>query len=190
MATASETRPGRGRELLGWFIVFLGAGALQLPALGRMANHDVDIMEFEMMWTSAEAARLLTMLGPDGISAARQQLFIDFGYLVIYGVMLWKACRLLGARAARLGRGWVAKLAPGFAWTAVITAACDAVENVSLLLVTYGHTKQPWPALASGYATAKFILLGAVVLFLLVGLLATRRGARTGPADAAPAEAG
>ena len=151
---------------------------------------DVDIMEFEFMWTSAEAARLLAVLGPDGVGAAQQQLFIDFGYLVIYGVMLWKACRLLGARAARLGRGWVATLAPGFAWVAVIAAVCDAVEDVSLLVVTYGHTDQPWPALASGYATAKFILLGAVVLFLLVGLLATRKVASSGPADAAPADAG
>ena len=190
MTTVSETRPGRGRELLGWFILSLGAGALQLPALGRMAMQDVDILEFELMWTSAEAMRLLTQLGPDGTSAAQQQLFIDFGYMVIYGVMLWKACRLLGARAGRHQVSWVAKVAPGFAWTAVVAAACDAVENVSLLLVTYGQTAQPWPALASGYATAKFILLGAVVLFLLLGWLATRHGARTGPADDAPSEAG
>ena len=190
MGSATETRPGRGRELLGWFILSLGAGALQLPALGRMAMQDVDILEFELMWTSAEAMRLLTQLGPDGTSAAQQQLFIDFGYMVIYGVMLWKACRLLGARAGRHQVSWVAKVAPGFAWTAVVAAACDAVENVSLLLVTYGQTAQPWPALASGYATAKFILLGAVVLFLLLGWLATRHGARTGPADDAPSEAG
>jgi len=190
MGTATETRPGRGRELLGWFILFLGAGALQLPALGRMAMQDVDILEFELMATSAEAVRLVTMLGSDGLGAARQQLFIDFGYLVIYGVMLWKACRLLGARAGRRQVDWVAKVAPGFAWAAVIAAACDAVENVSLLLVTYGYTDQPWPALATGYATAKFILLGAVVLFLLVGLVATLKGARLGPADADPSPAG
>jgi len=190
MGTAAETGAGRGRELLGWFILFLGAGALQLPALGRMANHDVDILEFELMWTSAEAARLLAVLGPDGVSAVRQQLFIDFGYLVIYGVMLWKACRLLGARAGRRQVDWVAKAAPGFAWAAVVAAACDAVENISLLLVTYGYSDQPWPALASGYATAKFVLLGAVVLFLLVGLLPTLKGASTGPADRAPSEAG
>jgi hypothetical protein len=190
MGTPSEAGSRPGRELLGWFLLFFGAGALQLPALGRMAMQDVSIMQFELMFTPTEASRLVAMLGPDGLSAARQQLFLDFGYLVIYGVLLWKACRLLGLRAGRRGAGRVAKLAPAFAWAAVIAAVCDAVEDVSLLLVTYGHTDQPWPALASGYATAKFVLFGAVVLFLLVGVLATLKGARPGPADAAPSPAG
>ena len=178
---AAFARPGR--ELLGWFLLFLGAGALQLPALGRMAMHDVDIVEFELMFTPTEAIRLVAALGPDGIAAARQQLFVDFGYLVIYGVLLWKACRLLGARAARRGIAWVAKVAPAFAWAAAAAAVCDAVENVGLLVITYGTTGQPWPALASGFASVKFVLLGVTVLFLLVGLLATL-ARRPGPAEA------
>jgi len=188
--TASDVRSGRGRELLGWFILFLGVGALQLPALGRMAMQDVDIMEFELTWTSAEAMRRLAMLGPDGTAAAQQQLFIDFAYLAIYGTVLWKGCRLLAARAARRGIRWVARVAPAFAWVGVAAAVCDAVENVGLLLITYGHTDQPWPALASGYATAKFILLGLTVLFLLLGFLATVVGGRTGPADVAASQTG
>ena len=190
MATESEIRLHQGRELLGWFILFLGAGALQLPALGRMAMQDVDIMQFELMWTANKAALLTSQLGPDGLSAARQQLFIDFAYLAIYGVLLWKACRLLATRAGGRGVAWVVKLAPVFAWTGVIAAVCDAVENVSLLLITYGRTDQPWPALASGYATAKFILLGVTVLFLLVGLIATLARGRSGPADVEPSPEG
>ena len=190
MDTPSQVGSQPGRELLGWFILFLGFGALQLPALGRMAMHDVDILEFELMFTSSEAMRRLAMLGPDGISAARQQLFVDFGYLLIYGVLLWKACRMLGARAARTSPAWVAKLAPTFAWAGVIAAVCDAVENVNLLLVTYGYTGQPWPALAGGYAAAKFILLGITTLFLMVGLSATFGGPRPGPADAEPSPEG
>lgn len=183
MVTASQAGARPGRELLGWFILFLGAGALQLPALGRMAMHDIDILEFELMFTSTEAMRQVAMLGTDGVSAARQQLFLDFGYLVIYGVLLWKACRLLGARAALLGTAWVAKLAPAFAWVGVVAAVCDAVENIGLLLVTAGNTGQPWPALASGYASVKFVLLGCTVLFLLAGLLATLAARRPGPAE-------
>ena len=190
MATEPDTRSPQGRELLGWFILFLGAGALQLPALGRMAAYGIDIIEFELMWTSNEALRTTLLLGDAGLSAARQQLLIDFAYLVIYGVLLWKACRLLGVRAARRGVGWVAKAAPAFAWTAVIAAACDAVENVALLLITYGHTDQPLPAVASGYATAKFILLGVTVLFLLAGLLATLKGDSSEPGNAEPSPTG
>jgi hypothetical protein len=178
-----------GRELLGWVIVVLGAGALQLPALGRMAMHEIDIVEFELMYTSNEAVRQTLMLGADGLAAARQQLFLDYGYLVLYGITLWKACHLLGARATRLGPDSVARLAPVFAWVGVATAICDAVENVGLLLVTYGHVEQPWPALASGYATAKYVLLGVTLVFLLVGLLATT-GWRRGPDDVDPMQTG
>jgi len=190
MGTSSTAGSRPARELLGWFLLFLGAGALQLPALGRMAMQDVSITDFEFMFRSSEAMSRMAMLGSDGISAARQQLFVDFGYLVIYGVLLWKACRLLGARAARRNVSWVAKSAPTFAWMGVIAAVCDAVENVGLLLVTYGHTGQPWPALAGGYAAAKFVLAGITVLFLLVGLLATLGGSRPGPAGAEPSPAG
>jgi hypothetical protein len=190
MSSPSEAGSRPGRELLGWFLLFLGAGALQLPALGRMAMQDVSIMQLEMMFNPTEATRLVTMLGPDGIAAARQQLFIDFGYLLIYGVLLWKACRLLGARAERRNAGWVAKFAPVFAWVGVIAALCDAVEDVGLLLVISGHTGQPWPALASGYASAKFVLLSVTALFLLVGWLTTLAAHRPGPADAEPSPAG
>ena len=190
MGTPPEVGSRSGRELFGWFLLFLGVGALQLPALGRMAMHDIDILEFELMFTTTEAIRTVGMLGPDGVSAARQQLFVDFGYLLIYGVLLWKGCRMLGARAVRVGPAWVAKLAPTFAWVGVVAAVCDAVENIGLLLVTYGNTGQPWPALASGYASAKFILLAVTVLFLLVGLLATFGRPRSGPADDDPAPAG
>jgi hypothetical protein len=81
-------RPGRGRELVGWIILVLGAGALQLPALGRMAANGVDIVQFELMRTTTQAIRLSGMLGPDGLAAARQQLYLDFAYLVLYGIAL------------------------------------------------------------------------------------------------------
>ena len=160
------------------------------PDVAGMGMQHVSIMQLEMMFNPTEATRLVTMLGSDGIAAARQQLFIDFGYLLIYGVLLWKGCRLLGARAERRNVGWVAKFAPVFAWVGVIAAVCDAVENVSLLLVISGHTGQPWPALASGYASAKFVLVSVTVLFLLVGWLTTLAARRPGPADAEPSPAG
>lgn len=183
-----ETVGRPGRELVGWLILVLGAGALQLPALGRMAMQDVDIMQFELMGTSAEATRLVAALGADGLSAARQQLLVDYPYLVIYGLTLWKACQLLGHRAARRGSAAIATWAGVFARLAVIAAACDAVENIGLLLVTYGHTGQPWPMIATGFASIKFTLLGLTALFLLLGVVATGRAGRPGPADVGPAE--
>lgn len=181
---------GAGRELVGWVVLVLGMAALQLPALGRMRMQGIDILEFELMFTSAEAMRQLAVLGDDGVAAVRQHLLIDFAYLVVYGTTLWKACRLLGGRAARLRRANVARLGLVFGWVAVAAAACDAVENIALLLVSYGLTSQPWPALASGYAVAKFSLVVLTLVFLALGLLATLAGRGRGPDEAAPTQTG
>lgn len=164
-------RPGRGRELVGWIILVLGVGALQLPALGRMASHGVDIVQFELMRTSAEAVRLSTALGADGLAAARQQLYIDFAYLVLYGIALSGGCALLAARAARRGHPGIAAAGEAFAVLAVIAAACDAAENIALLAVTFGQTAQPWPGIASAFAATKFLLLALTFVYLLIGVV-------------------
>lgn len=178
-------RPGRSRELVGWIILMLGAGALQLPALGRMATHGVDIVQFELMRTTAQAVRLTQALGVDGLDAVRQQLYIDFVYLVLYGIVLSGACVLLAARAARRGHPVLAAAGESFAVLAVIAAACDAAENIALLAVTFGHTAQPWPGTASAFAATKFILIVLTLVFLLVGVaLSARNRNRHGDGDA------
>lgn len=166
-------RAGRGRELVGWIILVFGVGALQLPALGRMAAHGVDIVQFELMRTSSEAVRLTSLLGSDGLAAARQQLYVDFVYLVLYGIALSGACVLVGARAARRGHPALAEAGQAFAVVAVVAAACDFAENVALLVVTHGHTAQPWPGAASAFAASKFLLLAVALLYVVIGLLAT-----------------
>jgi hypothetical protein len=166
-------RPGRGRELVGWIILVLGAGALQLPALGRMASHGVDIVQFELMRTTTQAVHLSAMLGADGLAAARQQLYLDFAYLVLYGIALSGGCALLAARAARRGHPAIAAAGGAFAVIAVVAAACDAAENLALLAVTFGHTAQPWPGTASAFAGTKFLLLAVTLAFLVIGVLAT-----------------
>ena len=171
-------------------VLLLGAGALQFPALGRMAMRGVDIVGFELAGTTAEAARQLAMLGPDGIAAVRQQLVLDYAYLVLYAIVLVKACGLLAVRASRRGRPSVAALAPRVARLAVAAAVCDAVENVLLFVVTAGHTEQPWPGFASTFATMKFGLLIVVAAFLLVGLLTTLVRPAPAPEDAPPTSTG
>ena len=57
----------------------------------------------------------------------------------------------------------------------LVAAACDAVENLSLLRVLDGHTDQPWPGIAFTFASAKFLLSAAVVLYVLIGFALTLR---------------
>lgn len=165
--------PRSTRELWGWIAIVMGAGAVQLPALGRMAMQGVDIVEFEFMRTSGEAARQLVALGEPGIAAARQLLVLDYGYLVLYAIVLTALCAALARRAGAASRlaGW----APAAAVLVVIAAGCDAVENGALVMVLAGHVDQPWPGIASGFATVKFALLGLVALYLLIGWISTLR---------------
>src|SRR5690606_7071663 len=114
------------------------------------------------MGSSSEAARLVAQLGSDGVDAARMSLYLDYPFLVAYGLLLSAACIVLAARAADRGATSLAALGRLIAWGAPIASACDAVENAALLVAVGGSTDQPWPGLAFAFASTKFVLLTAV----------------------------
>lgn len=52
----------------------------------------------------------------------------------------------------------------------IIAAALDAVENACLLLVLGGHGGAVTPLLATIFASGKFVLLGATLVYVACGL--------------------
>jgi hypothetical protein len=156
-------------------IATIAFGVAALPSLGEMEDNGVGIIEFEFTGTADKAAQHYEDLGSDGRSAARTSLLIDYPYLVAYGLFLSGACVAVADRARRAGRSRLAALGPPLAWGALGAAACDAVENAALLLILDGHTGQPWPAIAFGFATVKFILAVSASLYALGGWLVTFR---------------
>ena len=165
--------PRRGLVVLALFVLTLGVGALALPALDDMG--DVGIVEFELARTSEQASEYYGELGESGRDAARESLYLDFPYLVLYGLFYAAACVVVAARAAERGMPRLARWGRPLAWGALGSAACDAVENLALLRVLDGHTDQPWPGLAFTFATAKFVLATAAILYAVVGFLLTLR---------------
>ncbi len=161
------SNPRRGSQVLGLFILTLGVGALALPALGRMDVRGVSIVDVELMRTSAKAAEVVARLGPDGVDAARTSIYLDYPFLVVYALFLSAACVVLAARAADRGAPTLASAGRTIAWAAPIAAGLDAIENVAVLLVLDGRIDQPWPAIAFGFAAVKFVLLGAVIVYLV-----------------------
>jgi pimeloyl-ACP methyl ester carboxylesterase len=109
------------------------------------------IVGYELAWSADEVDRILAEWGPDGRSAARLSLWLDFLFMAAYGAF-W-------ALAARPWRGWV--LVP-------VAAASDALENVLLLVQLGGSDGSALPVLAGVFATLKFaalaVVVGAVVL--------------------------
>jgi hypothetical protein len=141
-----------------------------------MEDHGVGILELEFTGTADKAAQHYEELGSKGRSAARTSLFLDYPYLIAYGLFLAGACVAVAERARRAGRETLAALGLPFAWGALAAAACDAVENAMLLVVLDGHTGQPWPALAFAFAAVKFALAASASVYALGGWLATLRG--------------
>jgi hypothetical protein len=171
--SALAQSPRRGLIVLGLFVASLGVGALALPALDDMG--DVGIIEFELARTSEQASEYYAELGDSGRDAARESLYLDYPYLILYGLFYASACVVVAARAAERGMARLARWGRPLAIAALVSAGCDAVENVALLRVLDGHTDQPWPGIAFIFATAKFALITVVVLYAVIGFLLTLR---------------
>jgi hypothetical protein len=171
--SAIAKSPRRGLIVLGLLVLTLAVGALALPALDDMG--DVGIVEFELSRTSEQASEYYGELGESGRDAAQESLYLDYPFLILYGLLYAAACLVVAARAAERGMSSLARLGRPLAWGALAAAACDAIENVALLRILDGHTDQPWPGIAFSFATAKFVLSAAAVLYAVVGFLLTLR---------------
>jgi hypothetical protein len=166
----------RGLILLGLLLLTLGVGALALPSIDDMG--DVGIIEFELARTSEQASEYYGELGESGRSAAEDSLYLDYPYLILYGLLYAAACFVVAARAEERGMERLASWGRPLAWGAGIGAACDAAENLALLRVLDGHTDQPWPGLAFAFASVKFLLMTAATLYIVVGFVLTWRASK------------
>lgn len=167
--------PRRGLIVLGLLVASLAVGALALPALGDMRDEGVGIIEFELSRTAEQASDHYAELGDGGRDAARESLYLDYPYLILYALFYAAACLVVAARAAERGMTRLARIGRPLALGAFAAAACDAVENAALLRILAGHTDQPWPAIAFAFAAAKFLLIAAAALYALAGFLLTLR---------------
>lgn len=148
------------------------------PADGRMKETGgPGIVPFELSGGQDRADEILAEWGSDGRDAARESLWIDFGYLIAYGTFLTLALATTRDLAKR--RAWRRLAAIGGVVVSfgALGAAFDALENVCLLL-TLDDGGATFPLLATIFAACKFALLAAAIAYLLVGLaMRLRRGA-------------
>jgi hypothetical protein len=135
------------------------------------------IVPFELTGGEDRADEILAEWGEEGQDAARESLWIDFGFLLAYGTFLSLA--LAATRDLARHRGWsrlaaVGAIAVSFG---ALGAAFDALENICLLLTLDG-AGAGFPLAATIFAGCKFAFLAAAIAYLLVGLaMRLRRGA-------------
>lgn len=133
------------------------------------------IVPFELTGGQDRADEILAEWGEDGQDAARESLWIDFGFLLAYGTFLTLA--LAATRDLARQHDWRRLAAIGGVVVSfgALAAAFDALENICLLLTIDG-AGAALPLLATIFATCKFVLLAATIAYLFAGLAMRLRG--------------
>jgi hypothetical protein len=156
-------------------MIVTGIAALLLlwamsPAEDRMKDSGgPGMVPFELTSGQERADEILAEWGEEGQDAAREQLWIDFAFLLAYGAFLTLALR--ATRDLAGSRGWrrLAAIGGVAVLLGALSAGFDALENICLLLTLSG-AGAALPLLATIFAACKFILLAAAIAYLLAGL--------------------
>lgn len=133
------------------------------------------IVPFELTGGQDRADEILAEWGNEDQDAARESLWIDFGFLLAYGTFLTLA--LAATRDLARQRDWRRLAAIGGVVVSfgALVASFDALENICLLLTIDG-AGAALPLLATIFAACKFVLLGLAIAYLLAGLVLRLRG--------------
>jgi hypothetical protein len=160
----------RKRGLIATAIAALALLAAMAPADQRMQDTGgPGIVPFELTGGENRAEEILAEWGEKGQDAARESLWIDFGFLLAYGAFLTLA--LAATRDLARQRGWqrLAGIGAVVVSFGALGAALDALENICLLLTLDG-AGAAFPLLATIFASCKFVLLAVAIAYLLAGL--------------------
>ena len=165
----------RGRALVLLAIAVLALLAAMQPAEQRMTENGPGMVPFELAGSAERSQEIQAEWGEDGREAARQQLWIDYAFMLAYGAFLVLAAAAI--RDLARSRGWRRLAAIGALAVPAggIAAGCDAVENACLLL-TLGGAGAWAPLTATVFAVAKFALLLVSQAYILAGLAMRLRG--------------
>ena len=158
-------------------------GVLTALDLRMMDAGGPGIVGFEFAWDSEGAAEILDDWGDDGQDAARLSLWLDFLYLIAYAVFLTLAVGGVRERAERLGLGRIAAAGTAVIAFPAAAASFDALEDVCLLLALDGNGGDAAPMLAALFASVKFMLAAAAIVYIVVGLIAARRAGTSAAGD-------
>lgn len=122
------------------------------------------IAALEMPWSSAQAQDDLARLHADGRDVLRDNLKLDFLFLLLYPLAISLAC----ATMAHLETDKYRVVGFACAWAVLAALPLDAIENTSMLAMLSGRTDAPWPQLSTICATFKFaVTLGGLFYFVV-----------------------
>jgi hypothetical protein len=162
--------------VLGIIVVALG---LALDWIGRPLRTEAApaaIISFELARTPEAAADIVASWNaiPDAPAAARTSLWLDYLFLLAYPAWLSLVCVAVARHSPQRSAAFGAVCA----WTVLMAAPLDALENAALLQVL-SEPATPWPLLAWWCAVPKFALVILALGYIaLAGPRALRRRLR------------
>jgi hypothetical protein len=160
----------RRRGLIASGIAMVVLFVAMSPAESRMTDAGgPGMVPFELSGGQHRADEILAEWGEDGQDAAREQLWIDFGFMLAYGAFLTFALVTVLDLARK--RGWRRLAAVGgvVVFFGALGACFDALENICLLLTLNGASTA-FPLLATIFATCKFTLITISIAYLVAGI--------------------
>jgi hypothetical protein len=157
------------------------------PADERMKDNGHGIVAFELTGGQDRADEIMSDWGDEGRDAAREQLWIDFGFLIAYGTFLTLALAAVRDRARERGRRRLAAVGGLVVYFGALAAGFDAIENICLLLTLDG-AGSAFPLLATIFASCKFIFLALAIAYLVAGLATWLLGRNPGDRQPEAAE--
>jgi hypothetical protein len=130
------------------------------------------MISFELARTAEQAAEILRSWSPEAQLYAAFSLGLDYLFMVSYATAIGFTCLFVATRLA----GPAATLGRAFAWGQLPAALLDGVENVALWQQLVHGAAGGLASLAWLAATIKFAVVGAGLLYALVGgILVWRR---------------
>jgi hypothetical protein len=133
------------------------------------------ILGFELAGSEERAAEIVAEWGSSGRDYARWSLWIDYAFMLSYGVFFTLAALATRDFARQHGLRALAAVGAVAPIAAAAAAGFDAIENAFLLLTLGGHGGSAAPVIATAAASIKFLLIAVAIVYALWGLVSRLR---------------
>jgi hypothetical protein len=127
-----------------------------------------NIIQFELAGTIQTATEIISNWKADGVALAKTSTYLDFIFLVLYCGTISLGCKVASNFSRRKTLQKIGLPLSRIVWLAGI---CDAIENIAMLR-TLQEINQLTISIAWCFATVKFIILVAALLFVITSTTA------------------
>lgn len=153
-----------------FFIIFVLFTILMKPSADILNSSVYNIVDYEFLWTFDKYQTVMSTWSDVEISAAKMNTFLDFGWLIGYGGLIFSLNLLLSKKYGAIGK----KVLISAAIAGVVAVSLDIIENILLLNMLYGTAITVFkglPLIVSITALLKFIFVGYGIAVFVVMLI-------------------